>query len=126
MLLMMLMMGLFFLLQATTGTETSGGMSGQAIIAVSAAVVALTQLAKWGFVPDRYGPIAVIVLSILGVVFWGWSTGDFSRASAFGYFAGWIAVTTSAAGVFGFTRASSEAVTKTTSPPAGAGGSPTV
>ncbi|SRR6266496_615319 len=125
-LIMIFMLVFMFLLQATGGTEMSGGMSGQAIITVSAAVVALTQLAKWGFVPDRWGPLAVIVLSILGVVFWGWSTGDFTRASAFGYFAGWIAVTTSAAGVFGFTRAGVEAVTKAIPPPSGAGANPTV
>ena len=92
-------------------------MNAQAILTVSAAVVALTQLAKWGFVPDKWGPVSVILLSILGVGFWGWSTGDFSRASSFGYFAGAIAVMTSAAGVFGFTRAGSEAITKVSGPP---------
>jgi hypothetical protein len=100
-------------------------MDAQAIITVSAAVVALTQLFKWGFVPDRYGPVAVILLSVAGVAFWAWSSGDFSRTNAFGYFAGWIAIATSAAGVFGFTRAGAEAITKTSSPPAGAGNSPT-
>lgn len=113
--------------QVTTAAPVaSGGMSGQAIISVSAAVVALTQIAKWGFVPDKYGPVSVILLSVLGVVFWGWSTGDFGRASAFGYFAGWIAVATSAAGVFGFTRAGAEAVASAMPPPGGgAGSSPT-
>jgi uncharacterized membrane protein len=100
-------------------------MNAEAIIAVSAAVVALTQLAKWGFVPDKLGPLSVLLLSAIGVVFWGWSKGDITRATAFQYFAGWIAIATSAAGVFGFTRAGSEAVTKTTSPPSGAGGSAT-
>lgn len=101
-------------------------MDAQAIITVSAAVVALTQLFKWGFVPDRYGPISVVMLSLVGVAFWAWSSGDFSRANSFGYFAGWIAIATSAAGVFGFTRAGSEAITKTSpGPPAGAGGNPT-
>lgn len=100
-------------------------MDAQAVITVSAAVVALTQLFKWGFVPDRYGPISVIVLSAIGVAFWAWSSGDFSRATSFGYFAGWIAIATSAAGVFGFTRAGSEAITSTSNPPAGAGASPT-
>jgi hypothetical protein len=100
-------------------------MDAQAVITVSAAVVALTQLGKWGFVPDRYGPISVVCLSAIGVAFWAWSSGDFSRANSFGYFAGWIAIATSAAGVFGFTRAGSEAITKTSGPPAGAGGSAT-
>jgi hypothetical protein len=100
-------------------------VDGQAIITVSAAVVALTQLFKWGFIPDKYGPISVVILSAIGVAFWAWSTGDFDRAKSFGYFAGWIAIATSAAGVFGFTRAGSEAITKTSGPPAGAGASPT-
>ena len=102
-------------------------MNGEAIIAVSAATVALTQLVKWAGLPDKVGPLAVLTLSALGVVFWGWSIGDVTRASSFGYFAGWIAVSTSAAGVFGFTRASGDAVAKMTSPPqGGAGQSPTV
>ena len=102
-------------------------MGGEAIISVSAAVVALTQLVKWAGIRDHYGPIAVILLSVVGVVFWGWSQGDMSRASAFNYFAGWIAVTTSAAGVFGFTRASGEGLARMTAPPtSGAGSSPTV
>lgn len=111
---------------ATSGVTYSGGMSGQAIITVSAAVVALTQLMKFAnVINDRRGPIGVLVLAFLGVAFWGWSTGDFTRASAFGYFAGWIAVSTSAAGVFGFTRSAPEAVTATKTPPTGAGANPT-
>ena len=102
-------------------------MDGQAIITVSAAVVALTQLMKWGFIPDKWGPVAVLALSAIGVAFWGWSQGDFSRTNAFMYFAGFIAVATSAAGVFGFTRAAASAVTSATPPPAsGAGGSRTI
>ena len=101
-------------------------MDGQAIITVSAAVVALTQLAKWGFVPDKYGPASVILLSAIGVAFWAWSTGDFHRANSFMYFAGFIAVATSAAGVYGFTRAAASSLTNFSPPPAGgAGSSPT-
>lgn len=100
-------------------------MDGEAIISISAAVVALTQLVKWGFVPDKYGPLSVLVLSVLGVGFWGWSVGSFERTQAFAYFAAWIAVATSAAGVFGFTRASGEAMAKMKAPPGGAGASPT-
>lgn len=95
-------------------------MDAQSIISVSAAVVALVQLIKWAGLPDRQGPLAVISLSLLGVVFWGWSAGTLSRASSFAYFAGWIAVATSAAGVFGFTRASGDAVHRMVQPtPAG-------
>jgi hypothetical protein len=102
-------------------------MDGQAIITVSAAVVALTQLVKWAGLRDTWGPVAVLVLSLFGVLLWGYSMGEFVRASLFMYFAGWIAVSTSAAGVFGFTRAATTAVTASKAPPAdGAGSSRTV
>jgi len=84
--------------------------------------MALTQILKWGnVVKDRRGPVAVLVLAFFGVAFWCWSAGDFSRKAAFGYFAGWMAVASSAAGVFGFTRSGPEAVTATKTPPPGAG-----
>lgn len=101
-------------------------MDGEAIMSVSAAVVALTQLLKFGGLPDTKGPLAVLGLALFGVAFWGYSVGNFERAVAFQYFAGWIAVATSASGVFGFTRAASTAVTSTKAPPSGAGASPTV
>lgn len=96
-----------------------------AIISISAAVVALTQLVKWSGLPDRYGPISVLILAVIGIGIWAASRGGFEQSQMFDYFAGWIAVATSAAGVFGFTRASSEALTKTSSPPSGAGNNPT-
>lgn len=102
-------------------------MTAAAIASISVAVVALTQLVKWAGLHDKYGPLAVIILSLFGVVFWGWSNELMTRRTAFEFFVGWITVTTSAAGVFGFTRASSEAVTRTSPPPVGgAGGDPTV
>ncbi len=101
-------------------------MDAQAVMTVAAAVVALTQLAKWCGLPDKWGPIAVLLFSLSGVSLWGYSANDFTRALLFAYFAGWIAVATSAAGVFGFTRAAAGAVTNATSPPnSGAGSSPT-
>lgn len=102
-------------------------MNAEAIVAVSSAVVGLVQMVKWGKLPDSYGPWAVMGFSLLGVAFWGWSAGDVTRASAFSYFAGWIAVSLTAAGIFGFTRATATAVTNMSAPPAnGAGSSPTV
>ena len=89
-------------------------MNAEAIMIVSTAVVALVQLVKWGGLPDRFGPIAVAVLALVGVGIWvidHWQRG-LPPVFAFDYFAGWILVATSAAGVFGFTRASASAVTK--------------
>jgi hypothetical protein len=101
-------------------------MDAAAIIAVSAAVVALTQIFKWGFVPDRYGPLAVLLLSAIGVGLWAWSKGSFERAVAFEYFAGFVAVALNAAGIYGFTRAAASGATSMTPPPnTGAGSSPT-
>jgi hypothetical protein len=89
--------------------------------------VALTQLAKWSGLDDKRGPLIVLLLAAIGVVFWGYSVGNYERARAFEYFAGWIAVATSAAGVFGFTRATTAAVTAATAPPNnGAGSNATV
>ena|SRR5688500_9502745 len=98
-------------------------MDGEAIVAVSAAVVALVQLLKWAVIPDRYGPVSVLGLALVGVAFWAWAEGSFERTQAFEYFAGWIAVATSAAGVFGFTRAAAESVVRAMPPPGGAAGS---
>lgn len=96
-------------------------MDGESIIAVSAAVVALVQLVKWAGLPGQRGPLAVMILSALGVALWAWSVGTFERTQFFEYFAGWIAVATSAAGVFGFTRSGPASLTATKEPPPGAG-----
>lgn len=86
-------------------------MNAEAILAVSASVVALVQLVKWAGLSTKYAPVAVLVCSLMGVLFWGWSTNTMTRATAFEVFAGLIAVMTSAAGVFGFVRESREAMT---------------
>jgi hypothetical protein len=80
-------------------------MSAEAIITVSAAVVALVQVIKWALGRDGWGPAIVLLVSLLGVAVWAVSQGEAAWASAWSYFAGWVAVTTSAAGVYGFTRA---------------------
>lgn len=92
-------------------------MTSEAIAAISISVVSLTQLVKWAGLKDNLGPAAVLVLSAIGTGFWGWSQGDVTRATAFAYVAGWIVVATSAAGVYGFTRASGEAVGRLLAPP---------
>jgi hypothetical protein len=100
-------------------------MDGEAILTVSAAVVALTQLAKWTGVPDERGPYLVLAIAALGVLVWIFAHGEPERGRAWEYFAGWVAIATSAAGVFGFTRAGADAVTRTRTPPPGAAQSPT-
>lgn len=93
-------------------------------IAISAAVVALVQLVKWSGLPDSYGPIAVMVFSLLGVALWGYSEGrPFAGPMIWQYFTGWINVALSAAGIFGFTRASASTVTRMSPPPADGAGS---
>lgn len=100
-------------------------MSAQDVITVATAVTALAQFAKWQGVPDGKGPLVVLVLALFGTGLWAYSRGDFSRSTAFDYFNGWMAVALVAAGVFGFTRAASSAITATKEPPSGAGSSPT-
>lgn len=87
-------------------------MNGQAILTISAAVTGLTQLIKsvCGVIRQEYIAAVVFGCSLLGVALWGWHSGDFTRASSFDYFSGWIAVTTSAAGVFGLVNAGQQAI----------------
>ena len=87
-------------------------MDSQALMTISAAVVALVQLVKWSGLKDSKGPLAVLVCSALGVLFWGWAKNDLTREVGFDYFAGWIVVMTSAAGVFGFTRSTGDSIAK--------------
>ena len=77
-------------------------MDALAIMTVSGVVVALARLLKWAGLPDRWGRISVFLLSALGVAVWAYAQGHVGRADAFSYVAGWVAVATSAATVFGF------------------------
>lgn len=92
-------------------------MDAQAIITVSAAVVALTQLIKWLGLPKTWGAVTVLGLSALGVLLWVYTQNAFVRQNTFALFSGWISVATSAAGIYGFTRAGSDAVVATRTPP---------
>lgn len=105
-------------------------LNAESIVAVSAAVVALVQLVKWAGLPDRRGPIVVLAFALLGVLLYQVSVAPdgriFVRGDLWPIFAAWIAVSLSAAGVFGFTRAAGDAVVATRTPPPGAGASATV
>lgn len=100
-------------------------MQADSIVAISAAVVALVQLVKWSGLKDSYGPIAVIGFSGIGVALWLFGAEQWppARTDTWPIFAGWVAVALSAAGVFGFTRASVSAVTSAKNPPGGGAGS---
>jgi len=86
-------------------------MNGEAILAVSVFVVGLVSLVKWAGLPARVAPLAVLVAAAIGVGVWGWSAQSFERATVFEHLAGWVAVSMSAAGVYGFTRATGAEVT---------------
>lgn len=97
-------------------------MSAESILTVSAAVLALTQILKWGaVVPDRWGPVAVLALAAAGTILWGVSNEvELTRRLIWPYFAGWVAVATSASGVYGFVRAVRPSdLISTTKPPEG-------
>jgi O-antigen/teichoic acid export membrane protein len=97
-----------------------------AATAIGATVTVLTQLIKWAGLPDRLGPVVVLILSAIGVGVFAYSLGDFQRSETFNYLSAWANVALVAAGIFGFTRAAPSAVTALRSPPAGAAQSPTV
>lgn len=86
-------------------------MDAKAVIAISGAVVMLLQVLKAAGLAGRWALVVSALLSILGVYIWGYSAGAFSRAATWDYFAGWIAVFSSAAGVFGIVNGSADAVT---------------
>lgn len=96
-------------------TQVPAHLDAGAIIMIAGAVVALVELLKHGGVPNRYGLAVVVVSSAFGVLLWGWSNDDLSRATAFDYFAGIVAVTTSSGGVYGLVRKMTPAEVTSTS-----------
>lgn len=104
-------------------------MKAEDIAAVLAAVVMLTQVLKWmRVVDDSHGPWVVLLLSAASVGLYRWSQilEPFMRQDAWALVTAWIDVAAGSAGVFGYTRALSTAVTATKEPPAGAGQNPVV
>mgnify|MGYP003394818482 CR=1 FL=1 len=86
-------------------------MNAEAIITVSAAVIALVQLIKWsGLVAADKSPVAVLVLSLIGIIFYRLSGPPLEWVDAWPIFAAWIATATSAAGTFGFVREAPDTV----------------
>lgn len=86
-------------------------MDAEAIIVVSGSIVALIQILKAAGLTGRWALVAAALLSIAGVGLWGYSVGTFERTQTFQYFAGFVAVLTSAAGAFGIINGGAEAIT---------------
>lgn len=86
-------------------------MDATAVIAVSGAIVMLLQVLKSAGLTGRWALVSAAVMSMVGVGVWAYSQGNYGRPETWGYFAGWIAVFTSAAGVFGIVNGGAEAVT---------------
>jgi hypothetical protein len=80
-------------------------VDGIAIAEVSGCVVALMYLLRWVGIRRRWAILLVPSLSAVGVAVWAYANGTFDATGAFGYLAGWVAVTTSAATVWGFSWA---------------------
>jgi hypothetical protein len=89
-------------------------MDAEAMAGVTTAIVTLTQLTKWFGMPTRFAPVLVMGLSLLGCAFWGWTHANLNRETAWEYFVGWIMVSVSSAGVWGFTRSTADALTSGT------------
>lgn len=75
-------------------------MNASAIMAVSTAVIALTQIVKQMGVPKRWAPLVVLLFSAIGVTIYGYSTETFVRNQLFSYFSGWILVAAAAVGAY--------------------------
>lgn len=111
------------ILQSVIGIGDSSGISQTVVVMVSGLVVALTQILKWSGVPDKRGPIVVLVLALGVTAFLAWTQNNFGRATALDYFAVFVNILLASAGVFGFTRAAPEAVSSFTPPPSSGAGS---
>lgn len=86
-------------------------MDATAVIAVSGAIVMLLQVLKSAGLTGRWALVSSAVMSMVGVVVWGYSQGTYERPETWAFFSGWVAVFTSAAGVFGIVNGGAEAVT---------------
>jgi hypothetical protein len=80
-------------------------MDGLAILEVSGCVVGLMYLLRWAGISRRWATLMVPLLSAVGVGVWAYANGPVDRPDVFSYLAGWVAVATSAATVWGFSWA---------------------
>lgn len=107
-------------------------INGESIATISVAVVVATQLLKWfRWVNDDHGAWVVIVVAFLAEVLYyvSYAPADqplFVRQALWPFFIGLVDISAAAAGIFGFTRAASSAVTSINKPPPGPGENVTV
>jgi len=80
-------------------------MDALAILEVSGSVAGLMYLLRWAGVSRRWAMLLVPLVSALCVGIWAYANGPIERPNAFSYVAGWVAVATSAATVWGFSWA---------------------
>lgn len=74
-------------------------MDDKAIMAVSTAVIALTQVLKRvGWSSSRLAPLVVLLLSAVGTALYVYSAQSFERGQLFNYFVGWILIAAAATG----------------------------
>lgn len=95
-------------------------MTPEAVLTVSAVIIALVQYLKWSnLIPDKRAPVVVAALAAFGVTVWVISFADeLSRRMVFSLVAAWINVTLNAAGIYGFARTDiAQNLTKGTPPP---------
>ncbi len=75
------------------------------ILMISATVLTLVQLLKWTGLEGAGAKLAVLLVSGASVGLWAWSQGALTdRALVWELFAAWMAVATSAAGIYGYGR----------------------
>lgn len=101
---------------------TTTVLDAKALAIIIAAVVGFVEIAKFGGLPQRFGVLAVVVFSIIGVLTWAYSYSALTRENTFDLFAGIANVMVGSAGVYGFVRAATPAqLTSTHRPPPAAG-----
>ena len=92
-------------------------MTAQDALAVAAPIVLIAQIFK-PFIGGKWSLLFVLLLSVLGVALWVYSSGGYERALLWSYFAAFATVLTSAAGIFNIVNKAPEVVTDVS----GAGG----
>jgi hypothetical protein len=80
-------------------------MDATAILTVSGFALTATALLRWAGVPSRWGAPTSALVSLIGVAVWTLSQeASVDRTWTFGLLAGWVTITSTAAGVYGFVK----------------------